>query len=50
MGFNLAGLEILSREVREQEVHGAYLDETAVDDKESVMEKGRKKRGFASVA
>ncbi|KAK4499030.1 hypothetical protein PRZ48_009542 [Zasmidium cellare] len=48
MGFNLAGLEIMAREVRENEVHGAYLDEAVQE--EEVMEKGRKKRGFASVA
>lgn len=48
MGFNLAGLEIMSREVRVNEVHGAYLDEAVPE--EDVMQKGRKKRGFASVA
>ncbi|KAK4629458.1 hypothetical protein CLAFUW4_08391 [Fulvia fulva] len=48
MGFNLAGLEIMSREVRENESSG-YLDEP-IDEDRDAMEKGRKKRAFASVA
>lgn len=47
MGFNLAGLEIMGREARENESSG-YLDEPA--EEESNGDKGRKKRAFASVA
>lgn len=45
MGFNLAGLEIVSREVRESE-KGGYLDEPEVDE---AVEKGVRKRAFASL-
>ena len=46
IGFNLAGLSIMSREARERET-GGFLDEKdiEVDD----IEKGRKKRAFASI-
>ncbi|WPH02298.1 Hypothetical protein R9X50_00516000 [Acrodontium crateriforme] len=50
MGFNLAGLSVMATEARDGEnVHGGYIDET-VDQGEERVEKGRKKRGFASVA
>lgn len=45
MGFNLAGLEIMSREARDNE-SGKYLDEPIEDE---VQEKGRKKRALANV-
>jgi U3 small nucleolar RNA-associated protein 12 len=48
MGFNLAGLEIMSREAREIETDMGYLD--APVEEEKGLEKGRKKRAFASVA
>ncbi|CAK4030866.1 U3 small nucleolar RNA-associated 12 [Lecanosticta acicola] len=46
MGFNLAGLEIMSREARDNE-SGGYLDEPVEEEEEEG--KGRKKRAFASV-
>lgn len=51
MGFNLAGLEILCREARENEVVGnGYLNDEMVQNEGAKEEKGRKKRGFASLA
>lgn len=47
LGFNLAGLGIMSRDARENE-GGGYLDE--VEEEEEVFDKGRKKRAFANVA
>lgn len=47
MGFNLAGLGIMSREVRENESSG-YLDEPVEEIED--LGKGKKKRAFASVA
>lgn len=47
VGFNLAGLGILSRDARENE-RSSYIDEPA-DDEDDVS-KGRKKRAFASIA
>ena len=47
IGFNMAGLGIMSREARDNE-GGSYLDE-ALEVEEDVS-KGRKKRAFASVA
>lgn len=47
MGFNLAGLDIIGRDARDNE-NGGYLDEPVEDDREG--EKGRKKRAFANVA
>lgn len=46
LGFNLAGLTILGREARENE-KGGYIDEPEA---EEMVEKGRQKRGFASLA
>ena len=46
VGVNLAGLRVLSREVRELEV-GTFVGD---EDGEDVLERGRKKRTFASVA
>lgn len=49
IGFNLAGLEIMSREVREMEtVSGGYLDEP--EDEIAALDRGKRKRAFASVA
>lgn len=48
MGFNLAGLTVMARDVREGETTAAYLDGEEVD--EGDVGKGRKKRAFASVA
>ncbi|KAK4565422.1 beta transducin [Recurvomyces mirabilis] len=48
MGFNLAGLEIMSRDVKEREVVGEYLDEVVEEEREEG--KGRKKRAFANLA
>jgi len=49
IGFNLAGLEIMSRDVREMEsVSGGYLDDP--EDEIAALERGRKKRTFANVA
>ncbi|EGP87272.1 uncharacterized protein MYCGRDRAFT_93412 [Zymoseptoria tritici IPO323] len=48
MGFNLAGLEIMSREAREIETDMGYVDEPVEEDRG--LEKGRKKRAFASMA
>lgn len=49
MGFNLAGLEIMGREARELE-SGGYVDDVVVEEEKADVEKGRKKRAFASVA
>ncbi|KAF2723212.1 WD40 repeat-like protein [Polychaeton citri CBS 116435] len=48
LGFNLAGLDMMSRDVRERE-QGVYLDELPDETIEDAA-KGRKKRAFASVA
>ncbi|KAI7649017.1 hypothetical protein KC318_g17513, partial [Hortaea werneckii] len=55
VGFNLAGLEIWGRDVREAErggEGGGFVGDTGVEEEEEErrMEKGRKKRAFASVA
>nr|POF19972.1 putative wd repeat-containing protein c3d6.12 [Quercus suber] len=48
MGFNLAGLTVMVRDVREDEKTSAYLD--GVDVGEDDVGKGRKKRAFANIA
>ncbi|KAK4550151.1 hypothetical protein LTR36_003118 [Oleoguttula mirabilis] len=48
VGFNLAGLEIMGRDVRERESGGGYVGDDAGDEVE--VDKGRRKRAFASVA
>jgi len=47
VGFNLAGLTVMARDARASE-SGGYLDE--VPEEEVNVDKGRKKRAFASVA
>ncbi|KAI5365889.1 Putative small-subunit processome, Utp12, WD40/YVTN repeat-like-containing domain superfamily [Septoria linicola] len=50
MGFNLAALEIMTRDARENEgVNGGYLDYDKVEDAGQETS-GRKKRAFASLA
>ena len=49
LGFNLAGLEIMSRDVREREVGGGYVGDIVEEEGEDAG-KGRKKRAFANVA
>jgi len=48
LGFNLAGLGIMSRDARDNET-GGYLDDVQ-EAEEAGVEKGRKKRAFGSVA
>ncbi|KAK3073877.1 beta transducin, partial [Teratosphaeriaceae sp. CCFEE 6253] len=50
LGFNLAGLEIMSRDVREREVGGRFVDGDEDGVVEEVEGKGRRKRGFRDVA
>ncbi|QIW96437.1 hypothetical protein AMS68_001955 [Peltaster fructicola] len=47
VGFNLAGLDIMSRDARDNE-RFTYIDDTVEDDAD--LTKGRKKRAFANVA
>ena len=47
LGFNMAGLEIMSLEARENETTNAYIDEP---EEEASSEKGKKKRAFATIA
>lgn len=51
IGFNLAALEIMARESRENEnINGGYLDYEKLGDTATLENNGRKKRGFASLA
>ncbi|KAK5131422.1 hypothetical protein LTR08_000958 [Meristemomyces frigidus] len=49
IGFNLAGLDVMGREVRERENIGGYVGDV-VEEEEVMADKGRKKRAFASMA
>ena len=48
-GYNLAGLRVVGRRIREAESAGGFVDDDRTEDKAGVKGKG-KKRGFVSVA
>jgi U3 small nucleolar RNA-associated protein 12 len=51
LGFNLAALEILGREVRDRELVDGYVGDTTVDgEDEDDLTKGKRKRAFNSIA
>jgi U3 small nucleolar RNA-associated protein 12 len=50
LGFNLAALEMLGREVRDRELVDGYVGDTTVDGEEEDATKGKRKRAFNSIA
>ena len=50
VGFNLAGLGIMGREVRAREVGGGFVDGNEEEEDDDKMRKGRWKRAFGSLA
>jgi U3 small nucleolar RNA-associated protein 12 len=50
VGFNLAGLSLMGKEAREREVGEGFVGGEEVEEVGVEMEKGRRKRGFGSLA